>query len=318
VNRRFVLSRLGQSVLVLWLTFTMSFVILYVVPGNPVEIMLAGGEGGVASAATPAQVAAVSDEFGFNHPLLVQYVDRLGSALKGNFGNSVETGESVTHTIFGAAVPTLQLALAGGCLAVLLGVGVALLATRARRPWVEQLILSIPSVGVSVPTFWVGLMLIDLLAFHWKLLPAIGDVGLETLVLPAITISLPSAALIAQVLAKSLRSTLGQPYTTMLRAKGASENRILIRHAFHNAAVPTLSLFGVVVGNLLAGSVVVETVFSRNGIGRIIVDAVTTKDIPVVQGVVVFTASAYVLATLAVDLIAPLIDKRVAVAPRSR
>ncbi len=315
MSRRFILNRIVQSVVVLWLTFTLSFLILYLVPGNPVAIMLSGGDG-AAGVATPAQVAAISAQYGFDHPVIVQYFDRLGDAMLGNFGTSIETGASVTQTIADAALPTIELALAGGLLACLLGVTVAVLATRSRRPVLRQLLLAIPSVGVSVPTFWVGLVLVDLFSFHWKLLPAIGDGGVKTLILPAIAISLPSAALIAQVLSKSLRDTLSRPYVMMLRAKGASEDRILLRHALHNAAVPTLSIVGVVVGNLFAGSVVVETVFSRNGIGGIVVHAVTTKDIPLVQGVVVFTATVYVVATLAVDLISPAIDKRIGASRR--
>ena len=306
---RYLVKRILQSIVVLWGTFTISFVILYLVPGDPVEIML-GGAGGV-STATPQQIAAIRAQYGFNQPVIVQYFDRLGSAVRGDFGHSIETGAPVLTTIANAAVPTLQLTAAGGALAIVFGVLVAIVATGARRGITRQFLLSLPSIGVSVPTFWVGLILLALFSFHWHWLPAFGDTGWKTLILPAITIAIPPGSLIAQVLAKSLRTTLREPYVRMLRARGASERRVLLRHALHNAAVPTLSLIGVLVGNLLAGAAVVETVFSRNGIGQTAVAAVTAKDIPVVQGVVLFAATAYVLSNLAVDLILPVIDKRI-------
>jgi len=312
MTRRYLLRRLVQSIVVLWGAFTISFVILYVVPGDPVAIMLGGG-GGV-STATPEQIAAVRAEYGFDRPVVVQYFDRLGAALHGDLGHSIATGAPVTTTIRNAAVPTLELALAGGFLALVFGVSIAVLATAAGRGPLGQFLLSVPAVGVSVPTFWVGLILLELFSFRWRLLPAFGDTGWRTLILPALAIAIPPAALIAQVLSKSLRATLKEPYVRMLRARGASGRRVLLHHALHNAAVPTMGLIGVIVGNLLAGAAVVETVFSRNGIGQTAVAAVTAKDIPVVQGVVLFAAIAYIVSNLAVDLTLPVLDKRIAVA----
>jgi peptide/nickel transport system permease protein len=171
--------------------------------------------------------------------------------------------------------------------------------------------LSLPPLGVSLPTFWVGLMLVQLLSFRAQLFPAFGNDGVRSLVLPAVTLAVPTSALLAQVLAKSLATTLDEPYIETAKAKGATPARIHFRHALRNAALPALTVAGLLVGNLVAGSVVVESVFARNGVGRVTVNAVTVQDIPVVQGVVVFGALVFVLVNLAVDLIYPLLDPRI-------
>jgi peptide/nickel transport system permease protein len=160
--------------------------------------------------------------------------------------------------------------------------------------------------------FWVGLMLVQVFSFQLRLLPSVGAKGLESLVLPAITLGLPTGALVAQVLAKSLSAALDEPYVVTARAKGAGRVAIHLRHALRNAALPALTVLGYVVGNLLAGSVVVETVFTRPGLGRLTVSAVSVQDIPLVQGIVVFAAAVFVSVNLLVDLIYPVLDPRIA------
>ncbi len=171
---------------------------------------------------------------------------------------------------------------------------------------------------MSVPTFWIGLMLVQLLSFRVHAFPAFGNDGIRGLVLPALTLAVPTGALVAQVLAKSLTTTLAEPYMETAKAKGAGRARIHLRHALRNAALPALTIVGLLVGKLLAGSVVVETVFSRNGLGRVTVSAVTVQDIPLVQGVVVFGALVFVLANLLVDLVYPLLDPRIVLASATR
>jgi peptide/nickel transport system permease protein len=172
--------------------------------------------------------------------------------------------------------------------------------------------MSLPSLAVSLPTFWVGLMLVQLFAFQLRLLPSVGANGVESVVLPAITLGLPTGALVAQVLAKSLSQALDEPYIVTARAKGVGRVAIHFRHALRNATIPALTVLGYVVGNLLAGSVVVETVFNRPGLGRLTVQAVGVQDIPLVQGIVVFAATVFVLANLLVDLLYPVLDPRIA------
>jgi peptide/nickel transport system permease protein len=203
-------------------------------------------------------------------------------------------------------------------LAVVLGGGLAVLATYTARRWLRQLLLSLPPLGVSVPTFWVGLLLVETFSFRLHWFPAFGNDGLKGLVLPALTLAVPTGAQVAQVLAKSLLTALDQAYVETARAKGAGRWRVHLRHALRNASLPALTVVGLLVGQLIAGSVVVETVFSRDGLGRVTAAAVTAQDIPLVQGVVVFGALTFVTTNLVIDLVYPLLDPRIVVASDRR
>ncbi len=309
---RYVLRRLAQAVGVLLAAYTLSFIVLDLLPGDPVTAMAAAGLD--SNPVDPASLAQLRHQYGFDQPILVQYLDYLGQAVRGDFGRSVATGQPVTSAILEALPQTAQLAGAALVLAVLFGGGLAFAATFTRLRWLRQALLSLPSLGVSLPTFWVGLMLVQLLSFRARVFPAFGNDGLPGLVLPAVTLAIPTGALVAQVLAKSLLTTLDEPYVETARAKGAGRLRIHLRHALRNASLPALTVGGLLAGQLLASSVVVETVFSRDGFGRLTAAAVTVQDIPVVQGVVVFGAAVFVLVNLAVDLIYPLLDRRIVLA----
>jgi peptide/nickel transport system permease protein len=304
--------RLVQAVVVVWGAFTLSFIVLFSIPGDPILTMVAGG--GEVSSATPEEIDALRAEYGYDRPLYQQYFSQLAGVVTGDLGRSIRSGEQVTTTIANALPATATLAVVALLLALLLGVGIALLATYTRTQWLRQVLLSLPAVGISLPTFWVGLMLVQLLSFTWHVFPALGNEGVQSLVLPAITLALPAAAMISQVLAKSMNDTLSEPYVETALAKGVSRARIHFRHAFRNATIAPMTVLGLVVGHMLAGSVVVETVFSRTGIGRITVIAVTNKDIPVVQGLVVFGAVVFVVVSLLVDVVYPLVDPRITTA----
>ncbi|WP_109473062.1 ABC transporter permease [Ornithinimicrobium cavernae] len=308
---RYIAVRLALAVGVLWAAYTVSFVILYLVPGDPVAAMASGGQEGTPVSA--AELAAMRAEYGFDDPLLVQYGSRLWSALQGDFGASIQTGQSVTAAIASALPNTAQLAGSAFVLAVVLGVGLALVATFTQVRWLKQFLLGLPPVGVSLPTFWVGLVLVQWFSFQLGWLPALGEHGWRSLVLPAITLAIPIGAILAQVTASCLQEALDEPYIVTARATGITRRAIHLQHALRNAALPVLTVAGLVVGGLLAGSVVVETVFSRAGVGRLTVTSVGFQDLPVVQGIVVFAAAIFVIANLVVDLLLPLADPRVTV-----
>ncbi|WP_416955999.1 ABC transporter permease [Streptomyces sp. Agncl-13] len=310
--RRYAIKRLAQAVGVLWAAYTVSFLILDFLPGDPVTAM--AGAGMDSGQVDPAQLAALRHEYGFDKPILVQYADYLGKAVRGDFGDAVSTGRPVTSTLADALPQTLQLTGAALLLAVVLGGGLAVLATYTSRRWLRQLLLSLPPLGVSVPTFWTGLLLVESFSFRLHWFPAFGNDGLRGLVLPAVTLAIPTGAQVAQVLAKSLLTALDQAYVETARAKGAGRWRVHLRHALRNASLPALTVVGLLVGQLIAGSVVVETVFSRDGLGRVTAAAVTAQDIPLVQGVVVFGALIFVVTNLVVDLVYPLLDPRIVVA----
>ena len=311
--RSTVIRRLLQAVVVLWAAFTLSFVILYLLPGDAVLTKLGSADGGVT--ASPEQIARARAEYGLDDPVLTQYGKRLLSALHGDFGRSIATGDDATHMVVSALPPTLAVTGLALLLAVFFGGGIAVLGTYTRFRALSQLLLSLPPLGISLPSFWVGLLLIQVFSFQLRLLPSLGSQGFQSLILPAITLALPTSAIIGQVLAKSLRTQLAEPYIEIARAKGASRARVHFGHALRNAAVPALTLVGVVAGNLVAGSVVTETVFSRDGVGRITSAAVTAQDVPVVQAVIVLAAFFFVAINLIVDLLYPLLDPRITRVP---
>jgi peptide/nickel transport system permease protein len=303
--------RIGQGAVVLCAAYTISFLILYLLPGDAATLFAGGGD---VEAIDPELVAKLRSELGLDRPLWEQYLIALGKAMTGDFGVSTQTGRPASDLLLESLPPTLALTSFAFVLSVVFGVTLALAASLARAQWLRNVLSSLPPIGVSIPVFWIGLLLLQAFSFRLRLFPSVGDEGFISLVLPAITIAIPSGAFIAQLLSRSLRSTLAQPFVEIVRAKGASERRVQLVHAFRNAAIPTLTMVGVLIGGLLSGAVVTETVFSRLGIGRLVVTAVNNRDVPVVQIVVVFAALVFVVANLLVDLIYPLIDRRITLA----
>lgn len=309
---RYIALRLLQAIGVLWAAYTVSFLVLYSLPGDPARL-LAGPD---ATDITAAQLDALRAQYGLDKPLVVQYLDRVDGLLHGDFGTSTPTGRPVAELI-GEAVPsTLQIAALGLVLAVLVGGGLALAATLTRNRGLGQLLLALPPIGVAVPGFWFALLLIQWFSFGIPLFPAVGNEGAASVVLPAITLALPTGATIAQLLSKSLIMTLHEPYIDTAWAKGAGPGRAHVLHALRNAALPALTVTGLIVGQLLSGTVVTETVFSRPGLGRVTATAVAQQDIPVVQGIVLFAAAVFVLTNLLVDLVYPLLDPRIVIRRR--
>ncbi|MGE8408972.1 MAG: ABC transporter permease [Pseudomonas sp.] len=304
-----LLWRLGHAALVLWATFTLSFAILYALPGDPVAILLA--QGGEPGNVDPVQAAELRARFHLDGSLWQQYGGALWRLLQLDLGLSMQTGKPVLQALASALPATLTLAFAALALAVPLGIGLALAAYQVRTRLLRETLHNVPALVVSLPTFWVGLVLLQLFSFKLHWLPAMGDHGFASLVLPAVTLALPCAAMIAQVLGRSIASVSQQPFVQALRSKGVGPWRLLCGHILHNAAIPMLSLSGSLLGNLLAGAVVTETVFSRDGIGRLAQAAVSSQDIAVVQGVVLLAATLYVLTNLVTDLLYPLLDPRI-------
>jgi peptide/nickel transport system permease protein len=310
---RYISRRLGQAVFVLAIAYVVSYLVLWALPGDA----LASITGGQSSDLSAQQLAAIRAEWGLDQPVLVRLGTAALHAATGDFGRSFVSGRPVSELVLESLPATLEIAGLAIVFALAAGTGIALLATRSRSPRLRGLLLSLPPLGVAIPSFWLGLLLIQVFSFQLPIFPATGNDGFVSAVLPAITLAVPTSALVAQLLAQGLERELRQPYADTARAKGASASRVQLRHAFRNAALPALTIAGLLVGNLLAGSVVTETVFGRTGVGRLTADAVAAQDIPVVQGVVVFGALVFVLVNLAVDLLYPLLDPRI-VAARPR
>jgi ABC-type dipeptide/oligopeptide/nickel transport system permease component len=206
---------------------------------------------------------------------------------------------------------TLELAIAGLLVGAVLGMTLGILAAVRHHSWVDVSSMFVALVGVSMPSFWLGLLLIFAFSLKWHVFPATGGGDLRHLVLPAITLGLGTSAIIARLTRSSMLEVLSQEYVTTARAKGVRERTVILRHALKNALIPVITIFGLQFGRLLAGTVVIETVFSRPGIGRLIVDAILAKDFPLVQGIVLVIAVSYVLVNLVVDLLYALLDPRI-------
>ncbi|MDT0317775.1 MULTISPECIES: ABC transporter permease [unclassified Streptomyces] len=307
---RYVLVRLGNGVFVLWAALTVSFLVLHLVPGDPVSVMLRGN-GGEGSSVDPAAADALRADLGLDRPPHEQYLDFVWQAVRLDFGTSFATGDEVS-AVLGRALPsTLELAAASLLLALVLGVAAALAASLLPTAPLRSAVLSATVVGNAVPTFWTGVVLLQVFSFRLGWFPAFGEGDLSHLVLPAFALALPGIGLLAQVLGRSLRTALGEPYVRTARAKGASRLRAVTVHALRNAAIPAMTLFGLMIGGIVAGAIITETVFSRPGLGALTAKAIDTHDFPVIRALVFLAGALYVLVNLAVDLVYPRVDPRI-------
>lgn len=312
---RYVTGRVAQALIVLWAAYSLTFVVLYQLPADPVALMLSANNVQVDSL-TPEQLEQARASFGLDRPVWSQYTSMLGRALHGDFGTSFAKGIPVTELIGSKIGPTLALSVTAIVLALTGGLTLAFLASWVQWRPARTLLHRLPAVGVAVPTFWVGLLLIQLFAFTLGWFPATGADGWRSLVLPAVTMAIPTSAALAQVLTRSLDDTLREPYVVTARATGLSRFAVQVRHALRNAALPTLTILGLLVGATVTGAVIVETVFARPGVGRLAQESVLAQDVPVVQGIVVLAAAAFVVVNLVVDLLYPLLDPRIARTPK--
>jgi len=275
------------------------------VPGDPVKMMLAE------FVTTPDQVAAMRAQLHLDEPVVQQYGRFVWNALHGDLGTSIRSRRPVTQEIGENLGNTATLALASMAVAIALGVPLGLVAALGRNSWVDVGSMVIALAGVSMPSFWLGLLLILAFSLHLGWFPATGGGDLHHLILPAITLGTIASAIIARLTRSSMLEVLGQDYVRTARAKGLGGFAVVMRHALRNALIPVVTIFGLQFGNLLAGTVIVETVFSRPGVGRLIVGGILAKDFPLVQGTVLFIATTYVLINVVVDAAYALFDPRI-------
>ena len=303
---RYIIGRIGQALLVLWIAFTASFLLLQALPGDAILIKFQNPELGLG----PEQIAALRDAYGVDSPLWQQYLQALGNFLTGNFGYSVVGSVPVAHELLTNLPATARLASLGFTLAVIIALGLAFLATLVPFAWLRTAIQSIPSLFVSLPVFWLGIMLIQIFSFRLKWISVINPGEFEGLILPVITLAIPISAPLAQILIRNIDEVSTQPFVAVARAKGASPSWVLWRHVVKNALLPTLTIAGILFGELLAGAVITETVFGLNGIGGLTERSVRFQDTSVIQAIVVFSALCFVAVNLIVDLLYPVFDPR--------
>ncbi len=283
---------------------TLIFLLVHLLPGDPARV-IAGVN------ATPADVERIRHQLGLDQPGWQQYLSFLGRLAHGDLGTSTHTLNPVTSEIAARALYTAELAALSIVIAIAVGVAAGVVAATRRNTAMDLLISGAAIAGVSIPVYWLGLMLVVLFAIDLRVLPAAGAGGPTSIVLPAITLAFFSVGFIARQTRSAMLEVLGQDFVRTARAKGAGERRVLLRHALRNALLPVVTTIGLQFGTLLGGAVLTETVFAWPGIGRLLVDSIFFRDFPVVQGVVLLIAVAFIVVNLITDLVYAVVDPRI-------
>jgi ABC-type dipeptide/oligopeptide/nickel transport system permease component len=289
---------------VLWGVVTIVFILTRALPGDPAEVILSQSGG------SPEAIERLRTQLALDQPLYIQYERFWADLFRGDLGRSLFTNRPVVVTLLEQLPSTVALALTAMLLAVVVGIALGTLAAVYHSTWVDSVCMSLAVVGLSVPIFWSGILLITVFSalLHW--LPATGQGSVVHLIMPAFVLGFASSGAIARLVRANMLETLAQDYIVTARAKGLPERVTLWRHAFQNALIPAITLIGLQFGFLLGGAVVTETVFSRQGIGRLVVDSILWKDFPLIQGAIVLSAIVYTVLNMVIDLSYVIIDPR--------
>jgi ABC-type dipeptide/oligopeptide/nickel transport system permease component len=301
---RFLVRRLVLAIPVLLGVATLVFSLIHLIPGDPVQAMLG-------DAASPESVIELRTRLGLNRPLHVQYGAFLMGVARGDLGVSLRTNERVSSAIAARLPATVELALAAMLVAVVIAIPTGIVAAVWSGTGVDHATTTLAMVGLSMPTFWLGPLLGLVFSVELGWLPVSGRGTVAHLVLPAITLGLPLAAVLARMTRASLMDELGESYVTAARARGLSEARILLRHAFRNSLIPIVTVLGLQVGGVLTGAVITETIFAWPGVGRLLIQSIGFRDYPLVQGCILLIAVTYVSVNLLTDMAYALLDPRI-------
>jgi peptide/nickel transport system permease protein len=307
---RAVARRLLVSLLVLWGAITATFIVIHSGKGSPINSII-----GTAQVSPEVRAQIISD-YKLDDPIVVQYFNYLWRLLHGDLGYSYALRMPVAEAIGQQIWPTLQLVVAAAVLSLVVAVIVGL--STANRPgWLRGPVTSVEVLIVAVPTFWLGILLLTIFSFELGWFPSVGSEGFASLVLPSIALAAAPAAILSQVLRHGVERTLDDTFVVTARSRGISETAVLLRHVLRHAAMPVITLWGWIIGALISGAVIVEQVFSREGLGRLTIAAVTAKDLPLVLGVVVIAATFYTIVNTLIDAGYGWLDPRLRTAPES-
>jgi peptide/nickel transport system permease protein len=310
---QYILRRLIHSVFIIWGCATLVFFLLRLVPGDPV-VQFLGPE------YTPEAAAALRRKLGLDQPLYAQYVKWIGNVARGDLGDSIASGETVSGAIKTGLPKTLSLAAFAFLIALVISVPAGIVAALRRNTVIDYAASVLAFVGVSMPSFWFGIILILVFAVRFRVLPAVGYKDLTEdgviqwarhLILPSLAVGAGYAAILMRFVRAGLLEVLGSDYVRTARAKGVRERTVILGHALRNALIPVVTISGIQLALLLSGAVVTETVFSIRGIGRILVGAIFDRDYPMVQGVILLVAVIFVLANLIIDVVYTFLDPRI-------
>lgn len=302
----YLARRVGQMLIVLWLTFTIVFFAILALPSDPVTIFLSTDAGG-----DPALIQQITEAYGYDEPWYVQYAVQLGNLVRGDFGFSLSSGQSVLERVGAVVGNTVALAATGLLFSIVIAIVVSALAFLTGSGRLRNLVFAVPSLSSAIPVFWLGIVVVQVFSFQLRILSLFPDGSLVSLVIPAAVLAIPVSAPIAQVLLTNVEQASDLAFVRTARAKGARPLRVFWRHVFRSSLGSAATVVSTTLGILIAGSVITETVFGRPGLGSVLLKAVTAQDVPLVQGLVFLTTLVVVLSALAVDLLMPLIDPRV-------
>ncbi len=282
----------------------LTFAILKITPGDPVQIMLGMN-------ATPERVQMLRDQLHLNDPFLVQYGRYLWNALHGDLGQSIRGQTPVMTEILSRFPSTLELTVAAISFAVLAGVGAGVLAATTKKRWLDKATMVFTLIAFSIPSFWLAIILILVFGLKLKWVSVLGGTGFVNLILPAFSLAVGPAAVLARITRSSIMEVMHEDYIRTARAKGVAEQTITYVHILRNALIPVVTIIGLQFAGMLGGAVFIESVFARPGLGRYAINAIGTRDFPQIQGMVLFTAIVYALINLGVDLLYSVLDPRI-------
>ncbi|NOU67448.1 ABC transporter permease subunit [Paenibacillus sp. LMG 31461] len=301
---KYILNRLIVSIPVILGSLTLVFLIIHWLPGDPAQ-MIAGED------ASPERIAYLRTQFGLDQPLWQQYAVYLWKSIRGDFGHSFANSQPVIDRLLAQLPATLSLALLSTIFAIIVGFILGVLSAVYQNRVLDYIVRVISLLGVSMPKFWLGILLILVFSVHLQLLPAIGNGSFKQLILPSFALGVTGAGMLTRMVRNSVLEVIHEPFVLTLRAKGLSEKIVLYKHVLRNALLPAVTILGLLVGEMLSGAVVTETVFSRQGLGKLVVDAINQKDIPVIQAAILITGLFNILVNLMVDVSYSYVDPRV-------
>lgn len=305
---RQVVHKVFGALVVIWAAATLTFLIQALLPGDRATLLLNQLTGQVQER-TAAELAPINEQYGFDNPILVQYVDFLGGLITGNLGQSYQLYKPVTEVLADQIAPTVILTFASLAVAwVICLIGV--IGTAKRHRVISSLASGLESFAAGLPQYWLGVILLVVFALNLGWFPVIGGTGLSGLILPALTLGVPLAGFMGQVVRPEFEAGLDQPFALTARMRGMGPTGVRVRHVLRHSVLPGITLSGWAMGSLFSGAVIAESIFSRPGLGKVLVTAVNARDLPVVCGIVILVAVIYVIANLLVDIAYTLIDPR--------
>lgn len=308
---KYIIKRLLYSVLTVLLAVTLVFV-LQRTAGDPVRLMLPQDMW------TDANFALVREQLGLDKPILTQYFDFIAGIFRGDLGYSYRQSLPALQLVLERVPATMRLGVAGMLVAMLIGIPIGVLAALKRNTAADKALMSVALLGQSMPSYWLGIMMMLLFSVQLRWLPTLSDGGIKSLIMPAFTLGLYSAARIARMTRSSMLEVISMDYVRTAKGKGLMKRTVIMKHAFRNALIPIVSILGMEFGGLIGGSVIVETVFAWPGIGRLSVDALNGRDFPVVQAVIIIVCVSFVIVNLGVDLLYGYLDPRIKVGAKKQ